>query len=124
MKEIQTNTAPAPLGHYAQAQESHSTLYISGQLPIDALDESKTFEGIEAQTLQTLKNVEAVAKAAGYRKEDIVKVTIFIANIDLWKSANQTYAEFFGNHKPARSAVPVPELPRGFLIEIEAIAIK
>lgn len=124
MKAIKTTTAPAPLGHYEQAQEHQGTLYISGQLPIDVDHPEKTFPTIEEQTLQTLKNVEAVAKAAGYRKEDIIKMTIFIADISLWAAANKVYADFFGAHKPARSAVPVPALPKGFYVEIEAVAVK
>jgi 2-iminobutanoate/2-iminopropanoate deaminase len=124
MKSIKTETAPAPLGHYDQAQDHNGTLYISGQLPIDTFDSAKEFKTIEEQTLQTLKNLESVAIAAGYSKEDIIKVTIFISDIKLWASANKVYGEFFGEHKPARSAVPVPELPRGYFVEIEGVAVR
>ena len=124
MNAITTTTAPAPLGHYAQAQEHGNTLYISGQLPIDPQNSEATFSTIQEQTLRTLQNVEAVAIAAGYTKEDIIKATIFISDIALWKDANTVYASFFGDHKPARSAVPVKELPRGFFIEIEAVAVR
>lgn len=124
MNSIKTTTAPEPLGHYEQAQEHGNTLYISGQLPIDPNNSDALFSTIEEQTLRTLQNLEAVAVAAGYTKENIIKVTIFISDIGLWKAANTVYASFFGDHKPARSAVPVKELPRGFFIEIEAIAVR
>ena len=91
-------------------------------MPIDPSDDSRQFETPEAQTLQTLRNLEAVVLASGGAKSTIAKVSIFIADIGLWPNVNTAYAEFFGDHKPARTAVPVPALPKGFLVEIDAIA--
>ena len=75
-------------------------------------------------TLLTLNNLEAVLRASHSQKENVLKVTIFISDISLWADANAIYGEFFGDHKPARSAVPTKDLPKGFLIEIEAIAFE
>ena len=77
---------------------------------------------IKEQTLAALANLEAILKEAGSSKNKVLKTTIFISDISLWAEANEAYASFFGEHKPARSAVPTKDLPRGFLIEIESIA--
>jgi 2-iminobutanoate/2-iminopropanoate deaminase len=122
MKEIETSAAPLPLGHYSQALVNAGIIYVSGQLPIDPNDDNVVFDTPEAQTLRTLQNLEAVVIASGGQKNTILKVTIFIADIALWPAVNKVYADFFGDHKPARSAVPVPALPKGFLVEIDAIA--
>ena len=122
LKFIETSDAPLPLGHYSQATVIKECIYVAGQLPIDPSDDSRQFETPEAQTLQTLRNLEAVVLASGGAKSTIAKVSIFIADIGLWPNVNTAYAEFFGDHKPARTAVPVPALPKGFLVEIDAIA--
>jgi 2-iminobutanoate/2-iminopropanoate deaminase len=123
MTPIQTNKAAQPLGHYEQAIEHNGIIYISGQLAITP--EGEVLQGsIEEQTELALKNLIAVAEAAGSSKEQILKTTIFISNISLWAAANEVYSDFFGSHKPARSAVPTRDLPKGLLIEIEAIACK
>jgi len=121
MDFIQTNQAAEPLGHYSQAVRHGDILYISGQLPITHSGEMIT-GSITQQTLAALANLDAILVAAGSKKENVIKTTIFISDISLWAEANQAYANFFGAHKPARSAVPTRDLPRGFLIEIEAIA--
>ena len=78
--------------------------------------------GMEEQALQALRNLEAIVKAAGGSKEDVVKVTMYIPDIAQWGTVNRIYSEFFGNHKPARSVVPTRELHYGALLEVEAIA--
>ncbi len=123
MTPIKTNTAAQPLGHYEQAVEHNGTIYISGQLAITPSGEI-LLGTIEEQTELALKNLIAVAEAAGSSKEQILKTTIFISDISLWAAANEVYATVFGSHKPARSAVPTRDLPKGLLIEIEAIACK
>jgi 2-iminobutanoate/2-iminopropanoate deaminase len=119
---VHSSEAPEPLGHYSQAVFVDSVLYISGQLPIDPHNPSACFETPESQTTQTLKNLEAVLIASGGRKEMIVKVTIYISDIAIWPQVNSSYAAFFGAHRPARTAVPVPALPKGLMVEIDAIA--
>jgi len=119
---IHSSKAPEPLGHYSQAILADNILYISGQLPIDPQDPALIFETPELQTTQTLKNLESVLVVSGASKEMIVKVTIYISDIAIWPQVNASYASFFGSHRPARTAVPVPALPKGFMVEIDAIA--
>ena len=122
MKPLSTPHAPKALGHYEQGMSHNGLIFVSGQLPINPENPEAEAGDIEAQTLQTLSNLEAVLKAAGSDRRDILKVTVYIADLALWGRMNAAYAEFFGDHKPARAAVPVPNLPKGFLLEIEAIA--
>ncbi|MFT5171041.1 MAG: 2-iminobutanoate/2-iminopropanoate deaminase [Candidatus Marinamargulisbacteria bacterium] len=122
MEAVMTERAPAPLGHYSQAIVHNGLIYVSGQLPIDPKNESGPIGSIEDQTRQTLANLEAILSDNGSSKNHVLKVTIFISDISLWAAANQVYADFFQDHRPARSAVPVNDLPKGFQIEIEAIA--
>lgn len=122
IKVTETSDAPLPLGHYSQAVVHNDIAYVSGQLPIDPSDPDKAPGSIEEQTLQTLKNLDAVLVASGSSKDRVLKVTIYISDIAYWAKANEVYASFFGNHKPARAAVPTKELPENYLIEIEAIA--
>jgi 2-iminobutanoate/2-iminopropanoate deaminase len=122
MNYIKTENAAAPLGHYAQAIVSNGFVFVSGQLPIDPQNTDAPIGDIKDQTRKTLKNLEEVLKAAGSDLSKVVKTTIFISDISLWAAANEIYAEVFGAHRPARSAVPVKDLPKGFQIEIEAVA--
>jgi 2-iminobutanoate/2-iminopropanoate deaminase len=122
MKIIATYLAPAALGHYSQAVSHNGLVYVSGQLPID----HKTGlvpETIEEQTALVLHNLEAVLQAANSDKSKVLKVTVYIADIALWGAMNTAYGVFFESHRPARAAVPVPTLPKGCLLEVEAIAI-
>ena len=122
METIITDKAPPALGHYAQGIKRGDTIYVSGQLPIDPQDPDKKITDIKEQTVQTLKNLIEVVKAGGGTANTIVKVTLFITNLDEWPAINEAYATVLGDHKPTRSAVPVTGLPKGFGIEIEAIA--
>lgn len=122
MKSIYTANAAQPLGHYSQAIAHGNTLYVSGQLPIDPQNPDKPAGTIEEQTTLALRNLEAILKAGGSDLSKVLKVTIFISDISLWAKVNEVYGKVFGSHKPARSAVPTKDLPRGFQIEIEAIA--
>lgn len=122
MKIIESNSAPAPLGHYSQAISHNGLVYVSGQLPIDPTNSSHIITDVHEQTIQTLKNLEAILIDAGSDKEHVLKVTIFISSLDVWPVVNAAYAEFFGSHKPARSAVPANGIPKGYAVEIEAIA--
>jgi len=122
MKIIETSDAAKPLGHYSQAVVHDGIVYVAGQLPIDPDNTDLFLETVEDQTMQTLKNLKAVLIASGSDIDSILKTTVYISDISIWAQVNQVYADFFGDHKPARAAVPTKNLPKGYLVEIEAIA--
>lgn len=122
MKVINTRNAPSPGGHYSQGIVHGGFLFVAGQLPIDPVSGEKLLGSIEEQALRALENVRAVVEAAGAGLESVVKTTVYVADIELWGRVNTVYADFFGEHRPARAVVPVKELHHGFLIEIEAVA--
>lgn len=122
MENILTPNAPQPAGHYSQAMVHNGLVYIAGQLAIDAATGERRLDSIEEQTEQALKNVVAIAEAAGSDLNHILKTTVYVTDINLWGQVNETYAKFFGEHRPARAVIPVKDLHYGFLIEIEAIA--
>jgi 2-iminobutanoate/2-iminopropanoate deaminase len=121
-KAISTQHAPAALGPYSQAIHAGNLVFASGQLGLDP-QSGKLQEGIEAQTRQALANLNAVLTAAGSRVENVVKTTIFLANMADFAKVNALYAEVFKTEPPARSTVQVAALPLGGLVEIEVIAL-
>ncbi|MBC8205692.1 MAG: RidA family protein [Kiritimatiellaeota bacterium] len=119
---IRTDAAPKPIGPYSQAVEHDGTLYCSGQIPVDPIT-GDIPETAEAQTHLVLANLRAILKAAGAELEDVVKTTIFLTDLKIFASVNAIYGEYFDEATaPARSTVQVAGLPKGVLIEIEAIA--
>jgi len=122
MKKIHTSNAPQAIGPYSQAIEIGDFIYTSGQI---ALTPNGEFLGgdIVAQTKQVCQNLKAVLNEAGVDLANVVKTTIFLANMDDFAKMNEVYAEYF-SHKPARSTVAVKTLPKNALVEIECIAIK
>lgn len=122
-KVIATSKAPKAIGPYSQAIEANGTLYISGQLPVDP-ESGKMPDGIQAQTEQALKNVEAILTEAGYTLDHVVKSTCLLSDIGNFKAMNGVYAKFYQTDCPARAAYEVANLPLGALIEIETIAVK
>ncbi len=125
MKKIVINTeqAPAPVGPYTQALAAGPFVFLSGQIPLDA--QGRLVEGdIVVQTVQVMVNLKAVLAAAGLTFKDVVKTTIYLADLADFQEMNRAYAEFFPGHPPARTTVQVAGLPRGVSIEIEAIAAK
>ena len=122
IKLIRTPNAPTPAGHYSQAVVHNSTVYVSGQLPIDPETGEKCLGSIEEQTEQVLKNLAAILEAAGSGLDRVLKVTVYVSDISLWGGVNNVYAKFVGNHRPARVVVPTRDLHHGFLIEMEAVA--
>ena len=118
---IATPAAPAAIGPYSQAVELNGTLYVSGQLPvIPATGEIP--EGIEAQTRQALTNISAILKQAGLGANNVVKTSVLLADIKDFGAMNAVYAEFFPEDKPARVCYQVAAIPKGALVEIDAIA--
>lgn len=109
-------------GHYALATIHNDTVYLSGQFAIDPETREKKFGTIEEETLQALQNIEYILKEVGSQKNQILRMTLYISDIQLWDRVDRVYKEFFGDHKPARSVVPTNELHFGFKIEIEGIA--
>ncbi len=123
MKIVHTENAPKTVGHYSQAVIAGNFVFCAGQIGKDPKTDQLA-DGIEKQTRQVLNNIETVLKAAGSNKNKIVKTTVYITNINDFLKVNDVYAAFFGTHKPVRSTVEVSSLPKGALIEIEAIALK
>ncbi|WKA52659.1 RidA family protein [Planococcus liqunii] len=109
-------------GHYALATIHENTVYVSGQFAINPETGEKEFGTIEEETLKALKNVEKIVKAAGSNKERILRMTLYIPDVQLWSRVDGVYKAFFGESKPARTVVPTNELHFGFKIEVEAIA--
>ena len=125
MKSISTSNAPAAIGPYSQAVDSGAGLvFLSGQLPIDPATGAFPEGGIQAQTRQSLRNVQAILAAAGLSMANVVKTTVFLADMGDFAAMNEVYAEFFAEPFPARSAVAVKSVPKGALVEIECIAAK
>ena len=124
MKFIKTDKAPEAIGAYSQGVLTGGTLYVSGQLPLDAKTMKEPSEDIGELTTQALKNILAVVEEANLEKSDIVRCGIFLADMDDFAEMNKAYSEFFGEHKPARAAVEVSRLPKNVKIEIDAIAVK
>lgn len=125
MKQIlSTTAAPAAIGPYSQGVGGDSIVITSGQLPIDPVTGAFPEGGIAEQTRQSLNNVKAVLAAANLGMENIIKTTVFLQNMGDFSAMNEVYATFFTGEAPARSAVEVAKLPKGALVEIEAIAIR
>ncbi|MDO5481714.1 MAG: RidA family protein [Bacteroidaceae bacterium] len=122
MKAINTTYAPAAIGPYSQAIEANGFVYVSGQLPIDPSTGSFVEGGIQIEARQSLTNIKNILAEAGLGMENVVKVTVLLADINNFAAVNDVYAEFFQAPYPARSAFAVAALPKGANIEIEAIA--
>ena len=120
-KVINTQSAPAAIGPYSQAIQVGNMIYTSGQLPINPAT-GEMAEGIREQTRQSLLNVQAILKEAGRGLDNVVKTTVFLADMNDFTDMNDVYSEFFAEPYPARSAVAVKALPKGALVEIEVVA--
>ena len=119
---ISTTKAPAAIGPYSQAVRVGNLVYTSGQIPINPATGVFAEGGIKEQTRQSLLNVKAILEAAGLTMSDVVKTTVFMADMNDFADMNAVYAEFFSEPYPARSAVAVKALPKGALVEIEVVA--
>ena len=119
---VTTPNAPAAGGHYSQAVVYNGLVFVSGQLAINPHTGERLTGSIEEQTEQCLKNIAEILKAAGSDLSRVLKMTVYISDIELWSAVNVVYARVMGHYRPARAVVPVNELHYGFKIEIEAIA--
>lgn len=124
MKKIHTSKAPAAVGPYSQGVLAGNTLYVSGQLPFVAETMTLISPEVKDQTKKSLENILAIVESAGFKKEDIVKCTVFMKELSKFSEMNEAYQRFFEEHKPARVAVEVSRLPKDVDVEIDAIAVK
>ena len=124
MKVISTTSAPSAIGPYSQAIQVGNLVYTSGQIPINPATGAFPDGGIQAQARQSLNNIRAILEEAGLSMNNVVKTTVFLADMNDFAEVNSIYAEFFSEPYPARSAVAVKTLPKGALIELEAVAYK
>ncbi len=125
MKEIiSTDAAPAAVGAYSQGTATDDLVFTAGQIALTPDGDLLDGAAIDVQTEQALENLEAVLNEAGVEMTDILKTTVFLADMDDFEGMNATYESFFGDEPPARSAIGVDELPEGVGVEIEAIATK
>jgi len=122
LSRISTPNAPTPAGHYSQAIKYNGLVFVSGQLSIDPKTGERKLGSIEEQTEQTLRNIEGILKAANSDLSKVLKMTVYVADIELWSAVNTVYARVMGENRPARAIVPTGALHYGFLNEIEAIA--
>lgn len=123
-KIIFSDKAPAALGPYSHAVEANGTLFVSGQVPLVPETGEIAEGGIKGQTKQSLANIDAILKEAGYTKYDVVRAGIFVADMNDFPVVNEVYGEYFESHKPARATVEVARLPKDVGVEIDVIAIK
>ena len=121
---IHTDLAPAAIGPYSQAIQAGNTVYVSGQLPIDPATGAFAGADIASQTRQSLTNLKNILNAAGADLCDVVKTTVYLANIADFAAMNEVYAQFFRAPFPARAAFEVACLPKNALVEIECVAVK
>lgn len=122
-KVIATTAAPGAIGPYSQAIDTGSMVFISGQIPVNPAT-GEIPEGIKAQAAQSLANVNAILAEAGLTVDNVVKTTVFLADMSMFADMNEVYAQTFTAPFPARSAVAVRELPKQVLVEIEVIAVR
>lgn len=122
---VSTEHAPSPFGHYRQAVRAGGFIHVSGQLPVVTAGRAPSGQAapFEAQAKLVLENFLAIVAAAGAGPADVVRVTAYVVGSANWPAFNRVFAEAFGDHYPARSVVPVPELHHGYLIEVDGLAL-
>jgi len=121
-RTVSTDDAAAAVGAYSQATTNGTVLFTAGQLPLTADGELLDDEPVAVQARQCLENVEAILAAEGLDMSDVLKVTVYLDDVDDFEEMNDTYAGFFDEEPPARSAVEVGAVPKGAAVEIEAVA--
>jgi len=123
-KIITTNDAPPPIGPYSQAVQAGNFLFISGQIALDPVTGNIEATDVPSETVQVMKNLEAVLVAAGYSFNDVVKTNIFLSDMSLFPVVNEVYGKFFTGDFPARETIAVKGLPRNVNVEISMIAAR
>lgn len=123
METISTENAPGAIGPYSQAVKAGNMIFCSGQIPIDPATGEFVSSDVAEQTRQVLKNLTAVLEAAGSNLNNVVKTTVFLADMNDFTAMNEIYAEFFSDNKPARATVQAARLPRDARVEIDCIAV-
>ncbi|MBZ4659052.1 MAG: reactive intermediate/imine deaminase [Desulfacinum sp.] len=121
---VRTDKAPAAIGPYSQAVQAGPWVYVSGQIPLVPETGEMAGADFETQARQVLANVQAVLEAAGCGLSDVVAADVFLTDLKNFQAFNQLYADFFGDHKPARAVVEVSALPRGALLEMKCTAFR
>jgi 2-iminobutanoate/2-iminopropanoate deaminase len=121
MRIIRTDDAPSPAGHYAQGIAHGGLIHVAGMLPKDPTWPDAPHGTVEEQVERTMRNVEAVLRAGGSALDQLLSVTIYVTDLALWPRVNAAFAAVMGDHRPARTVVPVPALAAGYLVEIQAI---
>lgn len=121
MQAVSTDTAPAAIGPYSQAIQSNGLLFVSGQLPVDPKSGAITSDDPAEQCRQSLRNIEAIARAAGLDMTRVVRTTVLFKDLGSFAAVNAAYAEFFPGVPPARTTFEAAALPKGALVEIDAI---
>ncbi|PKM98794.1 MAG: reactive intermediate/imine deaminase [Elusimicrobia bacterium HGW-Elusimicrobia-3] len=121
---ISTPNAPAAIGPYSQAVEAGGLIFISGQLPVDPATGAMAPAEIKAQTEAVIKNLESILKSEGLSLENVLKTTVFMADLGQFAAMNEVYGRFFAANPPARATVEVKALPKAALVEIEAVAAR
>ena len=121
---VHTPAAPAAIGPYSQAVRAGSTIYVSGQIPVDPATGNFAGPDIRTQTRQSLTNLRNILDAAGYSMAEVVKTTVLLKDIADFAEMNAVYADFFTEPYPARAAFQAAALPKGALVEIECVAVK
>lgn len=122
-KIVQTDKAPKAIGPYSQAIQTETMVYTAGQIGLNPATSELTGSDVEEQTRQALTNIRNVLEAAGSNIDQVVKTTVFLKDMNDFAKMNAIYAEFFGENPPARSTIAVAGLPKGGLVEIEAVAL-
>ena len=124
VKTLHTDKAPAAVGPYSQATEVNGFIFTSGQIPLIPETGELVSDDIKKATARSLDNIKAILEEAGSSLDKVLKVNIFLDDVNDFAAVNEVYAEYFSEHKPARSCVEVANLPKNGLLEIEAIAVK
>ena len=123
-KIIATKNAPAAIGPYSQAVEAGGLVFISGQLPVDPATGNMAPAEIKAQTEAVIRNIEAILKSEGLSLANVLKTTVFMADLGQFAQMNEVYGRFFAENSPARATIEVKALPKAALVEIEAVAAR
>ena len=123
-KVISTSNAPAAIGPYSQAIEANGMVFVSGQIPVDPATGAFISDDIKDQAKQSLTNIKNILAEVGLSMDNVVKTSVFLADIKYFAPMNEVYASFFNAPYPSRSAMAVKDLPKGALVEIECIAIR